>query len=122
MSKGTLYDKVWDAHKVATLPSGMDQLLIGLHLVHEVTSPQAFASLRERNQPVKFPNRTFATMDHIVPTLSIERPFPDPQAELMASTLEKNTADFGIPLFDFKSGKQGIVHMIGPELGVTQPE
>lgn len=121
MSKGTLYDKVWDAHKVTTLPSGMDQLLIGLHLVHEVTSPQAFASLRERNQPVKFPNRTFATMDHIVPTLSIERPFPDPQAELMASTLEKNTADFGIPLFDFKSGKQGIVHMIGPELGVTQP-
>ena len=121
MSKGTLYDKVWDAHKVITLPSGMDQLLIGLHLVHEVTSPQAFASLRERNQPVKFPNRTFATMDHIVPTLSIERPFPDPQAELMASTLEKNTADFGIPLFDFKSGKQGIVHMIGPELGVTQP-
>ena len=121
MSKGTLYDKVWDAHKVTTLPSGMDQLLIGLHLVHEVTSPQAFASLRERNQPVKFPNRTFATMDHIVPSLSIERPFPDPQAELMASTLEKNTADFGIPLFDFKSGKQGIVHMIGPELGVTQP-
>lgn len=121
MSKGTLYDKVWDAHKVTTLPSGMDQLLIGLHLVHEVTSPQAFASLRERNQLVKFPNRTFATMDHIVPTLSIERPFPDPQAELMASTLEKNTTDFGIPLFDFKSGKQGIVHMIGPELGVTQP-
>lgn len=121
MSTGTLYDKVWDAHKVTTLPSGMDQILIGLHLVHEVTSPQAFASLRERNQQVKFPNRTFATMDHIVPTLSIERPFPDPQAELMASTLEKNTVDFGIPLFDFKSGKQGIVHMIGPELGLTQP-
>ena len=121
MSKGTLYDKVWDSHKVTTLPSGMDQLLIGLHLVHEVTSPQAFASLRERNQSLRFPNRTFATMDHIVPTDSINRPFSDPQAELMASTLEKNTSDFGVPLFDFKSGKQGIVHMIGPELGLTQP-
>jgi 3-isopropylmalate/(R)-2-methylmalate dehydratase large subunit len=121
MSKGTLYDKIWDSHKVATLPSGMDQLFIGLHLVHEVTTPQAFAALRERQQPVAFPNRTFATMDHIVPTHGIQRPFSDPQAELMASTLEKNTADFGIKLFDFSSGKQGIVHMIGPELGLTQP-
>ena len=68
--------------------------MIGLHLVHEVTSPQAFASLRERNQSLRFPNRTFATMDHIVPTDSINRPFSDPQAELMASTLEKNTSDF----------------------------
>jgi 3-isopropylmalate/(R)-2-methylmalate dehydratase large subunit len=121
MSTGTLFDKVWNMHKVATLPSGMDQLFIGLHLIHEVTTPQAFASLRERDQRVQFPNRTFATMDHIVPTDSIQRPFADPQAELMASTLEKNTADFGIQLFDFNSGKQGIVHMIGPELGLTQP-
>ena len=121
MSKGTLYDKIWESHKVTTLPSGMDQLMIGLHLVHEVTSPQAFASLRERNQRLRFPNRTFATMDHIVPTDSIQRPFSDPQAELMASTLEKNTKDFGVKLFDFESGKQGIVHMIGPELGLTQP-
>ena len=121
MSKNTLFDKVWDLHKVAPLSSGMDQVLIGLHMVHEVTSPQAFASLRERQQPVLFTNRTMATMDHIVPTDSISRPFSDPQAELMAQTLEKNTADFGVRLFDFKSGKQGIVHMIGPELGLTQP-
>lgn len=121
MSTKTLYDKVWDSHKICTLPSGMDQMLIGLHMVHEVTSPQAFASLRERNQSLAFPKRTFATMDHIVPTDTIQRPFADPQAELMASTLEKNTAEFGVPLFDFNTGKQGIVHMIGPELGLTQP-
>lgn len=121
MSKGTLFDKVWDSHKVGTLPSGMDQLLIGLHLVHEVTSPQAFASLKERGQKVRFPNRTYATMDHIVPTTSIQRPFSDPQAELMASTLEKNVVEFGVKIFDFDTGKQGIVHMIGPERGLTQP-
>ena len=121
MSKNTLYDKVWDAHKVTTLPSGMDQILIGLQLVHEVTSPQAFASLKERGQKVRFPNRTYATMDHIVPTKSIQRPFEDPQAELMASTLEKNVKEFGIEFFNFESGKQGIVHMIGPERGLTQP-
>ena len=121
MSKGTLYDKIWDSHKVATLSSGMDQLIIGLHMIHEVTTPQAFASLRERGQDLAFPHRTFATMDHIVPTDSASRPFADPQAELMAATLEKNTKDFGVPLFDFSTGKQGIVHMIGPELGLTQP-
>ena len=121
MSKNTLYDKVWDAHKLTTLPSGMDQLLIGLHLVHEVTSPQAFASLKERGQNVRFPHRTYATMDHIVPTKSTQRPFEDPQAELMASTLEKNVKEFGIEFFNFESGKQGIVHMIGPERGLTQP-
>ena len=121
VSKHTLYDHVWNRHKIAALPSGMDQLLIGLHLIHEVTTPQAFASLREMNQPVLYPNRTFGTMDHIVPTDSIQRPFLDPQAEIMACTLEKNTTDFGIPLFDVSSGKQGIVHMIGPELGLTQP-
>jgi 3-isopropylmalate/(R)-2-methylmalate dehydratase large subunit len=122
MSTGTLYDKVWDSHKVATLPSGLDQLLIGLHLVHEVTTPQAFASLKERGQSVLFPNRTFATMDHIIPTdQGQQRPFADPQAELMAATLEQNTKEFGVPLFDPSTGKQGIVHMIGPELGLTQP-
>lgn len=121
MSKHTLYDHVWDAHKIATLPSGMDQLIIGLHLVHEVTSPQAFASLKEHGQTVRFPNRTFATMDHIVPTTSIQRPYADPQAETMATTLEKNVQEFGIEFFHMASGKQGIVHMIGPERGLTQP-
>ena len=102
-------------------PQGQQQILIGLHLVHEVTSPQAFDALREENLPVAFPDRTFATSDHIIPTLSPERPFEDIQAELMMSALEKNTKDFGIPLFTRDSGKQGIVHIVGPELGLTQP-
>ncbi len=121
MAKRTLYNDVWAKHKVATLATGADQLLIGLHLVHEVTSPQAFAALREHGKPIKFPNRTFATMDHIIPTDKIERPYLDPQAELMGATLEKNAADFKIPFFGRSSGKQGIVHVLGPELGLTQP-
>lgn len=121
MSKYTLFDKLWDLHKVDTLPTGQDQLFIGLHLVHEVTSPQAFAMLKETNTPVAFPNRTFATLDHIIPTLSQQRPFMDNQAELMTGALEKNVKEFGIPFFDTKTGKQGIVHVIGPELGITQP-
>lgn len=121
MSKKTLYDKVWNAHTVATLPSGLQQILIGLHLVHEVTSPQAFASLRERGAKVAYPSRTIATMDHIVPTDTKFRPFSDPQADIMAQELEKNTKEFGVKLFDRESGKQGIVHIIGPELGLTLP-
>lgn len=77
MSKGTLFDKVWDLHTVATLASGQTQLFIGLHLIHEVTSPQAFAMLRDRNLKVMFPERTVATVDHIVPTNSQARPFTD---------------------------------------------
>ncbi|MEO1180773.1 MAG: aconitase family protein, partial [Cyanobacteria bacterium J06636_28] len=77
MSKGTLFDKVWDLHTVTTLPSGQTQLFIGLHLIHEVTSPQAFAMLRDRNLPVMFPERTVATVDHIVPTENQARPFAD---------------------------------------------
>lgn len=121
MSKHTLYDKVWDSHKVTTLPNGQDQLFIGLHLIHEVTTPQAFASLKEREKRVAFPQRTFATLDHIIPTLSQQRPFQDHQAELMTQALEENVKDFGIQFFDTQSGKQGIVHVIGPELGITQP-
>ncbi|MBT5856452.1 3-isopropylmalate dehydratase large subunit [bacterium] len=121
MSKGTLYDKVWDSHKVTTLPSGLDQLFVGLHLVHEVTTPQAFAGLKEKGLKVAFTNRTFATMDHIIPTDTKERPFSDPQAETMATALETNVKAFGVPFFGPDSGKQGIVHVIGPELGLTQP-
>ena len=121
MSKNTLYDRVWDAHKVATLPNGQDQLFIGLHLIHEVTSPQAFAGIKERGRPILFPNRTFATIDHIIPTGDTSRPFSDPQAEQMTTTLEKNVAEYGIPFFNKDTGKQGIVHVIGPELGLTQP-
>jgi 3-isopropylmalate/(R)-2-methylmalate dehydratase large subunit len=116
-----LLQKVWDRHAVRKLPTGQTQLFIGLHLIHEVTSPQAFDMLRSRGGRVAFPNRTFATVDHIVPTLDQRRPFLDVLAEEMMSALERNCREFGIPLYGLDSGKQGIVHVIGPELGLTQP-
>ena len=117
----TLLQKVWDKHAVRKLPTGHTQLFIGLHLIHEVTSPQAFDMLRSRGGKVAFPDRTFATVDHIVPTLNQRRPFLDVLAEEMMSALEKNCREFGIPLYDLTSANQGIVHVIGPELGLTQP-
>jgi 3-isopropylmalate/(R)-2-methylmalate dehydratase large subunit len=117
----TLLDKVWEAHTVRVLPSGQTQLLVGLHLVHEVTSPQAFQMLREAGLRVRMPERTFATIDHIVPTASQARPFRDALAEEMALHLVRNCREFGVPLFDLDSGRQGIVHVIGPELGLTHP-
>src|SRR5215217_4944899 len=117
----TLLQKVWDRHAVRKLPTGQTQLFIGLHLIHEVTSPQAFDMIRMRGDKVAFPNRTFATVDHIVPTLDQSRPFLDVLAEEMMSALEKNCRDFGIPLFNIDNANQGIVHVIGPELGLTQP-
>jgi 3-isopropylmalate/(R)-2-methylmalate dehydratase large subunit len=116
-----LLDKVWNAHAVRELPSGQTQLFIGLHLIHEVTSPQAFSMLREMELSVRFPERTFATVDHIIPTRSQKRPLADELAEQMLQALERNTADAGITLFDTASGRQGVVHVIGPELGLTQP-
>ncbi|MGK7907966.1 MAG: 3-isopropylmalate dehydratase large subunit [Synechococcus sp.] len=121
MSRGTLFDKVWNAHTVGTLPSGQTQLLIGLHLIHEVTSPQAFAMLRERGLTVAMPNRTVATVDHIVPTEDQSRPLQDVLAEEMMQALEANCRDFDIQLQKVGSGKQGIVHVIAPEQGLTQP-
>ena len=117
----TLLQKIWDLHAVRRLPTGQAQLLIGLHLVHEVTSPQAFDMLRLRGQGVAFPERTFATVDHIVPTDGQPRPFADEMAEQMMAALERNCREFGIPLFGLGSEDQGIVHVIGPELGLTQP-
>ena len=117
----TLLDKVWDLHKVATLPSGEDQLFIGLHLVHEVTSPQAFAMVKERGLPVLHPELTVSTVDHIVPTHSRTRPLEDAMAEEMLVALENNTREHGIQFFGWGSGRQGIVHVVGPELGITQP-
>ena len=117
----TLFQKVWDLHAVRALPNGQTQLYIGLHLVHEVTSPQAFAELDARGWRVRAPERTFATLDHIVPTRSQARPFADLMAEHMTTALERNCREHGIPLFDLQSGSQGIVHVIGPELGLTQP-
>lgn len=121
MSSGTLYDKVWDLHRVADLPGGSTQLLIGLHLIHEVTSPQAFAALEDKGLSVRCPERTVATVDHIVPTTSQARPFADPLAEEMLSTLERNCERHAITLHGLGSGRQGIVHVIAPELGLTQP-
>lgn len=121
MSQNTLYDKVWDSHTVDILPTGQTQLFVGLHLVHEVTSPQAFAMLREQGLKVAFPERTFATADHIVPTDVRTRPFLDPQAEEMMRVIEGATRDFGISFYGLESDRQGIVHVIGPQLGLTQP-
>ncbi|MDR0532788.1 MAG: 3-isopropylmalate dehydratase large subunit [Verrucomicrobiales bacterium] len=117
----TLFEKVWDAHTVTVLPNGQTQLLIGTHLIHEVTSPQAFAMIRELGLKVKFPHRTFATVDHIVPTDVMFEPFADPLADAMMKELRKNCAEFGVTFFDRNTGKQGIVHVVGPEQGITQP-
>ncbi|GIX45513.1 MAG: hypothetical protein KatS3mg130_1921 [Candidatus Sumerlaea sp.] len=116
-----LYNKVFDLHTVRRLPSGQYQLFMGLQLIHEVTSPQAFSMLRERGWKVLYPHRNFATVDHIVPTDTLQRPLADPLAEEMLTAIEKNTRDFGITFFSPETGKQGVVHIIGPELGLTQP-
>ncbi|MDC7227684.1 MAG: 3-isopropylmalate dehydratase large subunit [Spirochaetales bacterium] len=116
-----LFNKVWDLHRVKTLDSGLDQLFIGLHLIHEVTSPQAFSMIKERRLKVRYPERTYATVDHIVPTLNQSRPFEDELAEKMMLALEENTVSNGISLFDADNENQGIVHIIGPELGLTRP-
>ena len=121
MSQATLFDKIWDLHTVGTLETGETQLFIGLHLIHEVTSPQAFQMLEERGLPVLHPERTFATVDHIVPTDRQVRPLSDPMAEQMYGVLERNVARHGIAFFGLDSKYQGIVHVIGPELGLTQP-
>src|SRR4029450_3011701 len=117
----TLLKKVWDLHTVRQLPSGQTQLFIGLHLVHEVTSPQAFDEVRRRGWKGARPDRTFATVDHIVPTKVRTRPFLDVMAEDMMASLERNVRDFGLRFAGLDDDRQGIVHVIGPELGLTQP-
>ena len=121
MAQGTLYNKVWDSHAVAKLPTGQVQLFIGLHLIHEVTSPQAFDMVREKGLKVAYPARTFATIDHIIPTEDQRRPFADAQAEAMMQAIENNAKQFGITLSDLESGNQGVIHIVHPELGLTQP-
>ena len=120
MGKNTLFDKVWDLHTVRSL-GGQDQILVGTHLIHEVTSPQAFPMIEERDLSVRFPKRTFATVDHIVPTDVRSRPLQDPIAETMLQHLERNTKKHNITFFNLGDENQGIVHIIGPELGITQP-
>ena len=117
----TLLKKVWDLHTVRQLPTGQTQLFIGLHLVHEVTSPQAFDELRRNGWKIARPDRTFATVDHIVPTKVRTRPFIDVMAEDMMASLERNVREFGLRFAGLGDDRQGIVHVIGPELGLTQP-
>ena len=121
MRSKTLLDKVWDAHVVRELEDGRCLLYIDRHLVHEVTSPQAFEGLRLAGRRVRRPDLTFATVDHNVPTSSRHLPIADPLARQQVETLRDNAVAFGVPLFDFDSGRQGIVHVIGPELGLTLP-
>ena len=117
----SLFEKVWDSHSVRTLSNGQTQLLIGTHLIHEVTSPQAFGMLRDLDLKVKYPNRTFATVDHIVPTTAHVEPFSDPLAQEMINALRDNCKEFDVKFFDIGSGTQGVVHVVGPEQGITQP-
>jgi 3-isopropylmalate/(R)-2-methylmalate dehydratase large subunit len=122
----TLYEKIWETHLVqAATPSTPAIIYIDLHLVHEVTSPQAFAELRARKLTVRRPDRTIATMDHSTPTVERDEkgrmPIIDPQASAQLQQLSQNCAEFGVPLFDINAEEQGIVHVIGPELGLTQP-
>lgn len=116
----TLFDKVWDAHVVAPLPSGGNLLYIDRHLIHEVTSPQAFDGLREAGRPVRRPDLTFATVDHNVPTDG--RPVDESTLSgKQLSALAKNCVEFGVELYGYLEPKQGIVHVIGPQLGITLP-
>ena len=117
----TLFEKVWDAHVVRAAPNEPALLYIDLHLVHEVTSPQAFDGLRVTDRGVRRPDLTIATIDHNVPTTDRSQPIADPIAAKQIETLRQNCAEFGITLFDINSRDQGIVHVIGPELGLTQP-
>lgn len=117
----TMYEKIWDAHLVRAEAGEVPLLYIDTHLVHEVTSPQAFEGLRLNNRKVRRPERTFATMDHNVPTTDRTLPVADRIAAKQMETLAENCAEFNIPLYDINSPDQGIVHVIGPELGITQP-
>jgi 3-isopropylmalate/(R)-2-methylmalate dehydratase large subunit len=121
MTARTLFDKVWDRHVVCAGPEGSAVLYIDLHLVHEVTSPQAFAGLREAGRKVRRPDLTFATLDHNIPTAGNRMVLEDALARTQVEALRNNCREFGVPLFDLDAPEQGIVHVIGPELGLTQP-
>ena len=117
----TLAQKVWDDHVVRRAEGEPDLLYIDLHLVHEVTSPQAFDGLRDTGRPVRRPDLTLATEDHNVPTLDIDKPIADPISAAQVEALRRNCAEFGVPVYSLGSREQGIVHVVGPQLGLTQP-
>lgn len=116
-----IIDKIWEAHVVSRKPNTPDVFFIDIQLLHEVTSPQAFEVLRSKNLPLAFPDRNFATIDHSIPTDPTRSLYADLQAKTQVEKLRSNCAEFKVPLFDVNSGSQGIVHVIGPELGITQP-
>src|SRR5438874_880164 len=117
----TLYDKIWDAHLVHEEAGKPALLYIDLHLIHEVTSPQAFEGLRLNGRPVRRPELTFATVDHAIPTIDRHLPFRDPIAAKQVETLRQNCLEAGVRLYDLDRPEQGIVHVFGPEQGLTQP-
>ena len=117
----TLAEKVWDEHVVRSAPGEPDLLYIDLHLIHEVTSPQAFDGLRLAGRPVRRPDLTLATEDHNVPTVDWDKPIADPVSRTQVDTLRRNAAEFGVRLHPLGDVEQGIVHVVGPQLGLTQP-
>src|SRR5882672_8685110 len=121
MAARTLFEKVWDLHVVTQAPDGPALLYVDLHLVHEVTSPQAFEGLRLAGRRLRRPDLTVATVDHNVPTDDRRLPIADETSRRQVEALLTNARDFGVELFDLESPEQGIVHVIGPELGLTQP-
>ncbi len=117
----TLAEKLWRDHVVRQADGEPDLLYIDLHLVHEVTSPQAFDGLRAAGRPVRRPDLTLATEDHNIPTVDVDKPIADPVSRAQVEALRKNCADFGVPLYSLGNVEQGIVHVVGPQLGLTQP-
>src|SRR5487761_298426 len=117
----TLFDKIWDSHVVDRQDDGTCLLYIDMHLVHEVTSPQAFEGLRLAGRPVRRPDATIAVADHNVPTSERSRGIQNAESRLQVETLERNVREFGVPYFPLDDARQGIVHIIGPEQGLTQP-
>jgi 3-isopropylmalate/(R)-2-methylmalate dehydratase large subunit len=121
MAPRTLFDKIWQSHVVSTQDDGTCLLYIDRHLIHEVTSPQAFAGLRAANRAVRRPRATLAVPDHNVPTKGRAQGISDAESRTQVETLASNTAQFGVPYFGMDDTRQGIVHIIGPEQGLTQP-
>ncbi|MDG2082573.1 MAG: aconitase family protein, partial [Candidatus Actinomarina sp.] len=121
MAGKTLFDKIWEKHHIKSIDADTNLLFIDLHLVHEVTSPQAFDSLRINNRVVKYPELTLATVDHGIPTSNRALGIKDPLSKKQIEALENNCDEFGVTLFGVDDPRQGIVHVIGPEQGITQP-
>jgi len=117
----TLFDKIWDSHVVTAVENGPTQVYIDRHYCHEVTSPQAFQGLRNRNLKFLRPEKTFAIPDHNIPTLNQEKPIEDPISAFQVETLTKNANEFGITLYGLGHKKNGVIHVVGPENGLTLP-